>query len=148
MAMSRECCGKGVLESKYPFKWTNDQSPDKWTEDKRGHLETLMSMKTKYPYYTQLQFQMFVANFITWTPQQSVIFRVPREEDFIHNAVDSISKFCARHIYPRLAGMSDLAVDQEVQRRSVFRQCREEQYSKVDEREPGRLPCRWIKTEG
>lgn len=67
--------------------------------------------------FSQVQLQMFVchADFITWTPQQSFILRVPRYEDFIIKAVDTISRFCARHIYPRLVGTSAQEMDKEVQ---------------------------------
>ncbi|KAM3843026.1 matrix metalloproteinase-17b [Diretmus argenteus] len=57
------------------------------------------------------QLQMFVcktsyADFITWTPRQTVIFRVRQDEDFICEAVDTISRFWAKYIYPQLTGTS------------------------------------------
>ncbi|XP_034059697.1 uncharacterized protein LOC117538221 isoform X3 [Gymnodraco acuticeps] len=103
------CCGKGVVEVKCPLKWNSDLSVDHWSADKRGHLDTLLSLRTNHSYYTQVQMQMFVckttyADFITWTPKQTVIFRVQQDEDFQCQAVDTISRLWARHIYPQLAG--------------------------------------------
>ncbi|CAL8300300.1 unnamed protein product [Merluccius merluccius] len=46
------------------------------------------------------------ADFITWTPKQTVIFRVQRDEEFLSKAVDTISHFWAKHIYPQLVGTS------------------------------------------
>lgn len=68
----------------------------------------------------QVQMQMFTchagyADFITWTPQQSTIFRVPRNENFMLKTIDTISRFWARHIYPRLTGASLTRMDQEVE---------------------------------
>jgi len=39
------------------------------------------------------------ADFMTWTPQQSTIFHVARDEDFILKSLDTISRFGARQIY-------------------------------------------------
>ena len=53
--VSCDCCGKGVLECKCPFKWACEGKPSKdWTRDDSGHLETLMSLKRKHPYFTQV----------------------------------------------------------------------------------------------
>lgn len=51
--VSCECCGKGVIEAKCPFKWANNHSTN-WTEDERGHLDTLFSLKMNHSYYTQV----------------------------------------------------------------------------------------------
>ncbi|KAG5835820.1 hypothetical protein ANANG_G00248060 [Anguilla anguilla] len=55
------------------------------------------------------------ADFITWTPRQTVIFCVQRDEDFICKAVDTISHFWARHIYPQLVGTSVPETELELQ---------------------------------
>ncbi|XP_071060348.1 uncharacterized protein [Pseudochaenichthys georgianus] len=100
---------QGAVEVKCPLKWNSDLSADHWPADKRGHLDTLLSPRTNHSYYTQVQMQMFVckttyADFITWTPTQTVIFRVQQDEDFQCQAVDTISRVWARHIDPQLAG--------------------------------------------
>lgn len=69
-------------------------------------------------YILQVQMQMFTcqakyADFITWTPQQSAIFRVARDEDFTVKSLDTISRFWAAHIHPRLTGTSSTTMDQE-----------------------------------
>ncbi|KAK7121786.1 hypothetical protein R3I93_022768 [Phoxinus phoxinus] len=56
---------------------------------------------------TTVQLQMFVcaaqyADFVTWTPQQTTIFRILKDDAFIHGMVDVISRFWAKHIHPRL----------------------------------------------
>lgn len=61
-------------------------------------------------FFFKVQMEMYVckteyADFITWTPRQSVIFRVKRDESFISEALDTISRFWARHVYPMLAGV-------------------------------------------
>lgn len=65
------------------------------------------------------------ADFITWTPRQTVIFRVQQDEGFICKAVDTISRFWARHIYPQLAGSSVPETELEVQvQHTLFRDCK------------------------
>lgn len=71
-------CGEGVIETKCPYRWGQDTSTgyQQWLEDKRGHLESLTSLKRSHAYFTQVQMQMFVtkrmyADFITWTPQST-----------------------------------------------------------------------------
>lgn len=71
-------------------------------------------------FFLQVQMQMFVckttyADFITWTPKQTVIFRVQQDEDFQCQAVDTISRFWARHIYPQLAGTTIPETELELQ---------------------------------
>lgn len=55
------------------------------------------------------------ADFITWTPKHTVIFRVRCDEHFISEAVDTISRFWARHIHPQLVGASTQDPDTELQ---------------------------------
>ena len=57
--------------------------------------------------FTQTQMQMFVCqtnycDFVTWTPQMAVIFRVRRDQDFITSALIRLQTFWATHIYPEL----------------------------------------------
>ncbi|KAM4539062.1 uncharacterized protein PAE49_020042 [Odontesthes bonariensis] len=127
--ISCACCGNGVIEAKCPWRWSEHVSPANWPADKTGHLETLSSLRTTHKYYTQVQMEMYVckteyADFITWTPRQTVIFRVKRDEGFISRALDTISRFWARHVYPKLAGVpselehqesTDTASEQEFQ---------------------------------
>jgi len=42
------------------------------------------------------------ADFVTWTPQQTTIFRILKDDEFIHGMVDVISRFWAKHIHPQL----------------------------------------------
>lgn len=51
--VSCQCCGKGVIEAKCLFKWANDHSTN-WTEDERGHLDTLFSLRMNYSCYAQV----------------------------------------------------------------------------------------------
>jgi len=53
--VSCTCCGKGVLEAKCPFRWANDPTIN-WTEDDKGHLETLFTLKKNHSYYTQVHY--------------------------------------------------------------------------------------------
>ncbi|KAK7143943.1 hypothetical protein R3I93_014950 [Phoxinus phoxinus] len=103
------CQLAGVVEAKCPFNWGQDMgsSLDHWLNDLRGHLESATVLKNNHLYFTQAQMEMFVTksfycDFITWTPQLCVIFRVPRSEDFICSAVGTITDFWTCHILPRL----------------------------------------------
>lgn len=76
-----------------------------------GAVATIKATLSHLHLFVQVQLQMYVcqaayADFVTWTPNQTVIFRVPRDDDFIVGAVDTISRFWARHIYPQLVGTS------------------------------------------
>lgn len=53
--VSCTCCVKGVLEAKCPFKWANNPTIN-WTEDGKGHLGTLFSLKKNHSYYTQVHY--------------------------------------------------------------------------------------------
>lgn len=55
--VSCDCCGKGVVEVKCPYKWAGQQSVS-WTDDEKGHLSTLFSLKPNHAYYTQVQFTL------------------------------------------------------------------------------------------
>lgn len=57
--VSCECCGEGVLEAKCPYKWAQESSSgfqhiQQWLADKKGHLETLTSLKRSHAYFTQV----------------------------------------------------------------------------------------------
>jgi len=44
-----------VLEAKCPFRCANNPTIN-WTEDDKGHLETLFSLKKNHSYYTQVHY--------------------------------------------------------------------------------------------
>lgn len=59
--------------------------------------------------------QMFVtkrmyADFITWTPQTCLIFRVQRDEDFISGAINVMQTFWSQHILHKLQELKDAQV--------------------------------------
>lgn len=58
--------------------------------------------------------QMYVtqrayADFITWTPQACLIFRVTRDDEFISPAISVMQSFWSQHISPKLQEMRDAA---------------------------------------
>lgn len=63
--VSCDCCGEGVIEAKCPYRWGQDTSTgyQQWLEDKRGHLESLTSLKRSHAYFTQV-FQYFTCIYL------------------------------------------------------------------------------------
>ena len=63
--VSCDYCGEGVIEAKCPYRWGQDTSSgyQQWLEDKRGHLESLTSLKRSRAYFTQV-FQYFTCIYL------------------------------------------------------------------------------------
>lgn len=87
------CCERCVIEVKCPFKWTNEKNTliDMVTE-RPGHLDESGELEKSHKYFTQVKLQMYVTklnacHFITWTPRDSIISLVSRDEDFIKKSV-------------------------------------------------------------
>ncbi|XP_030273621.1 uncharacterized protein LOC115582047 isoform X2 [Sparus aurata] len=123
-SVSCDCCGEGVIEAKCPYRWGQDTSTgyQQWLENKRGHLESLTNLKRSHAYFTQVQIQMFVtkrmyADFITWTPQTCLIFKVQRDEDFISGAINVMQTFWSQHILHKLWELKDAQSLHQAQRK-------------------------------
>ena len=98
-----ECCGKGSVEIKCPYKF-KDCSISEGLKDPSFCLNADMTLKKSHRYYTQIQLQMFVmrvsyCDFVTYTNKEIAIVRVRIDQD--RNFVRNLKKSVA----PSLSGM-------------------------------------------
>ena len=113
--VSCDCCGKGVVEVKCPFKH-RDSLLEEILADKTGCLNCLyddgqgiigINLKKTHSYYTQVQTQMFVCNtqyadFVLWTLKTDVFIRVTRDNFFISQMLDRLQLFWHSHCLPEV----------------------------------------------
>ena len=101
-----ECCGKGGIEIKCPFMCAKVSIEEK-VQSGEFYLNTSYQLAKGHKYYTQVQFQMYVldlqhVDFVVWSPQDHVIIRVARDEEFIVSTVDKLKLLWKNHILPEL----------------------------------------------
>jgi hypothetical protein len=96
--ISCDCCGKGALEIKCPFKHRDKTVQQAVTTDKDFCLDSSLHLKHKHRYYTQIQLQMFLTkcqycDFVVCPKQSMVIVRVPIDIDFCKHLVTKCEQF-------------------------------------------------------
>ena len=103
-----DCCGKGVLEIKCPYKHhftaVHDiNNPDFCLIGAPDNLQ----LKTEHKYYYQVQQQMALCDvdycdFVVWTINGGVTLRMLRDEDFLENIMPTLNSFFVTCILPEL----------------------------------------------
>ncbi|KAK7899652.1 hypothetical protein WMY93_020505, partial [Mugilogobius chulae] len=86
-----DCCGKGCLEIKCPFKYRSSSIKHALeTHDKHFCLELSrdgLTLRKSHPYYAQVQAQIFVTcsnhcDFVVWTQKDMVVVRLFPDQAF------------------------------------------------------------------
>ncbi|XP_041367412.1 uncharacterized protein LOC121382013 [Gigantopelta aegis] len=101
-----DCCGQGVLEIKCPYKFRNIDF-DNAAKDPYCCITADYKLKVNHSYYTQCQFQMFVANasycdFVFWTPVDVVVTRISIDNDFVSTMKSRLEAVWRGGILPEL----------------------------------------------
>lgn len=101
-----ECCGKGVVEVKCPYKYRDIDQSEIYM-DTYCCLEKNNILKHSHKYYAQVQLQMYIfkvdfAQFVLWTPTFCIITQVTRDEDFIKQMIQKLSAIWKSHVLPEL----------------------------------------------
>ncbi|XP_021342823.1 uncharacterized protein LOC110443137 [Mizuhopecten yessoensis] len=100
--VSCQCCGKGTVEIKCPYKHRDITVQEAAIKDKDFCLDATLKLKKKHRYFTQIQMQMFVTNchytdFVVYTKCQPaasmVIVRVLADDDFISTLIETCEDF-------------------------------------------------------
>jgi hypothetical protein len=106
-----DCCGKGVIEIKCPFKYRNED-PSKIPQlDTNFFLDSNGIIKDSHSYYAQIQGQMAITNrdfcdLIVWTSVNMYITRVARDRLYWEETKPILENFFFNHIAPSIAGSS------------------------------------------
>ena len=101
-----DCCWKGVLEVKCPFK--HRSSPlDEAAADPSFCLTRELEFKVSHPFHSQVQMQMYVcevlyADVAVWTLYDCVAVRVARNDDFIDRLVTKLEQVWCGAVLPEL----------------------------------------------
>ncbi|CAG2215690.1 unnamed protein product [Mytilus edulis] len=102
-----QCCGKGLIEIKCPYKHKDITVMQAASSDKDFCLDKSLHLKTNHRYYTQVQFQMFIlqltfCDFVVYTkckPSPSmVIVRVPIDVNFCHALISKCELFVKTYV--------------------------------------------------
>ncbi|XP_069108751.1 uncharacterized protein [Argopecten irradians] len=128
-----QCCGKGTVEIKCPWKHRNRTVPDAAQMDKDFCLDKSLKLKPNHRYYTQIQMQMFVTkcsytDFVVFTkcqPEASmVIIRVLIDKSFTEKLVEKCETFVKSYVLPEL--VTRTLENEPVQNRKVDVPCNSE----------------------
>ena len=103
-----DCCGKGVLEIKFPYKhrFTAVQDIDDPDFCLVGTPQELQ-LKTDHTYYYQVQQQMALcdvdySDFVVWIRNGGVTLRVFRDKNFLEDIVPTLNSFYIKCVLPEL----------------------------------------------
>ena len=104
--VSCRCCGNGVLEIKCPFKHRSSPLTTAFA-DGQFCLDKAYQLKADHGHYVQLQMQMFVCGvqhgfLVVWTPVDSAIVLVPRNEHFIQEMIVKLDCLWKTAVLPEL----------------------------------------------
>ena len=96
--ISCDCCGKGALEIKCPFKHRDKTVQQVVTTDKDFCIDSSLHLKHKHRYCTQIHLQMFLTkcqycDFVVYTKKSMAIVRVPIDIDFCKHLVTKCEQF-------------------------------------------------------
>jgi hypothetical protein len=102
-----DCCGKGVLEVKCPYKFRNVDPRTIAATDKKFCMNLDGSLKEEHNYYAQVQGQMAITNteycdFVIWTTIDLFIRRIRRDNHFWEVNKPTLEEFYFKHVMPTL----------------------------------------------
>ena len=101
-----DCCGKGLVEIKCPRKYSTGLKG--WENDKNFAMDPSNNVKNDYPYFAQMQGQMFLpgvkfCNFFVWAPVENdyLLVSIERDEYFISKALPKLIFFVSQFFYQK-----------------------------------------------
>ncbi|XP_033729776.1 uncharacterized protein LOC117318968 [Pecten maximus] len=154
-----QCCGKGTLEIKCPFKHRNSTVQTAAATDKDFCLDSSLHLKTTHRYYTQVQFQMAICgytycDFVVYTkckPAPSmVIVRVPIDINFCKNVVGKCELFMKKHVQQELitrqleSVISRATADTPLNNEDTWCLCSEPEYGRMIKCDSNDCPYQWF----
>ena len=102
-----ECCGKGLLEIKCPYKF-RDEDPNE-IEDESFYLQHTRNSKElchTHAYYFEVQGQLSICardcDFVCWTPHGMYVERITRDESFFDDLKPHLDAYFLKVILPIL----------------------------------------------
>uniref|UniRef100_A0A3P9DA02 YqaJ viral recombinase domain-containing protein n=1 Tax=Maylandia zebra TaxID=106582 RepID=A0A3P9DA02_9CICH len=110
-----ECCGKGCLEIKCPFKYRCDSIQEALNaHDKDFCLELTakgLNLKKTHRFYSQVHTQVFVANakhcdLVVWTQKDMAILRILPDVHFWESHLKKAQEFFQKVCLPELNGLA------------------------------------------
>ncbi|CAC5358530.1 unnamed protein product [Mytilus coruscus] len=105
-----DCCGKGTLEVKCPFKHKDTPIDKVSAKDSNFCLDNMLQLKQNHRYYTQVQLQMYLtessySDFVVYTKCDSpsmVIVRLNLDLDFCKTLLSKCDSFVKDHVIHEL----------------------------------------------
>lgn len=102
-----DCCGKGVVEVKCPYKYRNQPVLDA-ARNADFYLSPTGNLKKSHNYYSQVQFEMFIhkvqyCDFVVLTNRDFCVDKVARNDAFINPNVDKCREFWMNNVAKALA---------------------------------------------
>ncbi|CAC5369625.1 unnamed protein product [Mytilus coruscus] len=105
-----DCCGKGTLEVKCPFKHKDTPIDKVPAKDSNFCLDNMLQLKQNHRYYTQVQLQMYLtessySDFVVYTkcdPPSMVIVRLNLDLDFCKTLLKKCDSFVKDHVIHEL----------------------------------------------
>lgn len=99
------CCGKGVVEIKCPYKYSD--SLQGCTKDEQFCLDKSFALKHSHTYYYQCQLHMFVCDvkycdFVLWSKKEFIVQRILRNEELLKEALPKAQDFFISSVLPEL----------------------------------------------
>ena len=96
--VSCECCKKGVIEIKCPFKHKDKRPTDIYKFDRSFYLDANEDLRENSNYYAQVQGQMAIVDveycdFVVWTPIGIHVQRINRDRLFWEANKDILKDF-------------------------------------------------------
>ncbi|CAC5403623.1 unnamed protein product [Mytilus coruscus] len=105
-----DCCGKGTLEVKCPFKHKDTPIDKVPAKDSNFCLDNMLQLKQNHRYNTQVQLQMYLtessySDFVVYTkcdPPSMVIVRLNLDLDFCKTLLSKSDSFVKDHVIHEL----------------------------------------------
>lgn len=158
------CCGKGVVEIKWPFS-CRDKSFFEAVGEKVFCMELIGNayhLKKSHTYYYQVQAQMKFRNalycdFVVWTENDLIIERLLPDDEFMKFAIEKATEFFKYLILLKLLGKHytklssiplnvESADQEESSKEPVWHYCRKEEDGEMNQCESGRYKIIWFHT--
>lgn len=125
------CCGKGTVEIKCPYKYRDGLTGS--SEDPDFCLDKSLHLRKNHEYYHQVQLHMYACSvqycdFVIWTQQDIIITRVGRDEEMLYTVLPIAEQFFRKSILPELLTHS---LDPKQQAPTVCSICHRPEFGKI-----------------
>ena len=101
-----QCCGRGVLEIKCPFKYKSSLLADVINTDGTFFIDCNKKLKSKHKYYTQVQMEMFVAKvnycYLVVLMKDLTVIRIEFDKIFCETLLPKCESLFVNYVLPEL----------------------------------------------